>query len=60
MNAARRSQDQSNNMWTVFNRAQESLIRGGVRVGPNNRKARAVGSINTSLEINTKLWELAE
>lgn len=45
--------------WGVFNHAQEALVRGGVRVGPNDRRARALGSINKSLEVNTKLWELA-
>lgn len=53
----RRNEDVDTNMWTVFNRAQESLVRGGVRIGPNDRKARSLGSINKALEVNTKLWE---
>lgn len=55
----RRAGDSSNDMWTVFNRTQEALIRGGVRVGPNDRRARALSSINQTLEVNTKLWALA-
>jgi len=55
---ARRLEDRSNDMWTVFNRLQEGLIRGGVRVGPENRKARAISSIQQNLAINTRLWEL--
>jgi hypothetical protein len=54
----RRLEDTSNDMWTVFNRLQEGLIRGGVRVGPENRKARAISSIQQNLQINTRLWEL--
>lgn len=55
----RRAEDSPNDVWTVYNRLQESLIRGGVRVGPNDRKARAIGSIQQNLDINTKLWDLA-
>lgn len=56
----RRAADTRNDMWTVFNRAQESLVRGGVRVGPNDRKARALGSISSVLDVNTQLWALTE
>lgn len=56
----RRASDSRNDLWTVFNRAQESLVRGGVRVGPKDRKARALGSINSVLEVNTQLWALTE
>jgi len=54
----RRIEDTSNDLWTIFNRAQEGMIRGGVRVGPKDRKARPIGSIQQNLAINTKLWEL--
>lgn len=54
----RREEDNDTTMWTVFNRSQEALVRGGVRIGPNNRRSRALGSINKALEVNTKLWEL--
>lgn len=59
IHAARRDEDATTDLWTVFNRAQEALIRGGVRVGPNDRRARALGSITKTLEVNTKLWVLA-
>lgn len=55
----RRAEDSRNDMWTIYNRLQEGLIRGGVRVGPENRKARAIGSIQQNLRINQELWDLA-
>jgi hypothetical protein len=55
----RRVEDTRNDMWTIYNRLQEGLIRGGVRVGPENRKARAIGSIQQNLRINQELWDLA-
>jgi hypothetical protein len=55
----RRLNDGSTDVWSVYNRLQEGLIRGGVRVGPENRKARAIGSIQQNLRINQELWDLA-
>ncbi len=55
----RRPNDDGNDVWSVYNRLQESLIRGGVRVGPENRKARAISSIQQNLRINQDLWDLA-
>ena len=36
----RRDGDTSTDVWSIYNRLQESMIRGGVRVGPEDRKAR--------------------
>lgn len=55
----RRVDDGKSDVWSVYNRLQESLIRGGVRVGPENRKARAISSIQQNLRINQDLWDLA-
>ena len=55
----RRFGDDSTDVWSVYNRLQESLIRGGVRVGPEDRKARAISSIQQNLRINQELWDLA-
>lgn len=52
----RRGDEDNSNSWVVFNKAQEALIRGGVRVGPNNRVARQLGSIQKVIDINTGLW----
>ena len=56
--------------WTVFNVAQEKLIRGGSRVishtarnadnyGGTIRKARGISSLPEIVRINRKLWDLA-
>ena len=61
-----RTEDQSNDLFTVMNVVQENLIRGGARVileqdGKRKDKAvRRVNSMITQTEINTMLWDLAE
>ena len=68
--AVRRDADRGTDLWTIFNRVQESLIRGGyitqrtddafpgrVFAGP---KARAITSIGEQLSINQQLWSLAQ
>jgi hypothetical protein len=52
---ARRSADQGNDLWRVFNRAQENVIRGGVR--PATKRLRGITSVNTDIDLNQKLWE---
>lgn len=54
----RREADAGNNLWTVFNRAQENLLLGGYRAG--GRRTRAINSVDRNYEINTQLWSLAE
>ena len=64
----RRAGDAGNDLWAVFNRAQEAVIRGGFRVGVRRegsdvhdwRSVRRVTSIAATERINTQLWELAE
>jgi Domain of unknown function (DUF932) len=68
----RRSADQENNLWTVYNRLQESLLRGGIsyntrNVNPltneisiRNATGRAVKGIGRNIEINRSLWDLTE
>lgn len=55
---ARRYDDNGTSLWSVFNRVQEGLIRGGVRVGENDRRAKAISSISASVGVNQKLWDL--
>jgi hypothetical protein len=52
---ARRSADQGNDLWRTFNRAQENIIKGGVR--PTTRRLRAITSVDTDLNLNQKLWD---
>ena len=59
----RRMEDAGNDVWRVFNRAQENLIRGGLH-GRNatgrNTTTRAVTGIDQNVKLNRALWQLAE
>lgn len=68
---ARHAPQAENTAWNVFNRVQESIIRGGYRtietitdrnglplVVPG-RRAREITSIKDRVQTNYKLWELA-
>lgn len=57
--AARRPEDQGNDLWRTFNVAQENLIRGGFVDSRTRRKARVITSISKDIELNTQLWDLA-
>ena len=56
--APRRMEDTQTDLWTVFNRVQENVIRGGY--ARDKRKARPVSQIREDLRINQELWALAE
>jgi hypothetical protein len=59
----RRGEDMANNLWTVFNRVQESIIRGGVRgqsASGKRIKTRAVTGIDSDVRLNRAMWMLAE
>lgn len=60
---ARRTEDQGSDVWKVFNRIQENLIRGGVRFpsGSSNRTfmTRGITHIGRSIDLNRGLWDLA-
>ena len=61
--AARRQEDAPSNLWTVFNRTQENLIRGGALVASANgkiRRARSLRAVKPLIELNRGLWDLAE
>ncbi|MBM1020251.1 DUF945 domain-containing protein [Enterobacter sp. A11] len=61
--APRRWQDESGDLWTVFNRLQESLIKGGLfgRSAQGKRShTRAVKGIDGDLKLNRALWVMAE
>ena len=60
---SQRWDDQGTDLWRVYNRVQERLIKGGVRaVGSTGRiaRSRAVGSVGEDARINKGLWNLAE
>ncbi len=63
----RRSADKGSDLWTVFNRVQEGMIRGGLNTYTKDErgrikynKTRAVKSIDENLKVNKMLWSLTE
>lgn len=58
-----RAADNRNDLWTVFNRVQENLIKGGM-VGRNatgkRTSVRAVRGIDSDVRVNQALWTLAQ
>ncbi|EQC0140430.1 TPA: DUF932 domain-containing protein [Pseudomonas aeruginosa] len=61
--ASRRSDDNHADLWSVFNRTQENLIRGGLVGRGNNgrrQRTRPVQGIDQDLRLNRALWLLAD
>jgi len=59
----RRVDDLGNDLWSVLNKVQENLLRGGLtRLAPSGRRSRTrrITSIGEDLRINSRLWDLAE
>jgi hypothetical protein len=60
---AERKEDVGNNVWVVLNRVQEKLTSGGfgyMNAKGKTRKARAIKNFTQDIDMNTKLWALAE
>ena len=61
--ASERKEDEGNNVWVVLNRIQEKLTNGGfgyLNAKGKVRKSRAVKNFTQDLDMNQKLWKLAE
>ena len=59
---SRRCEDTGDDLWSVFNRVQENLLRGGMsRRSPNGRltRTRRITSISKDVHMNGQLWDLA-
>lgn len=59
----RRAEDAGDDLWTVTNRIQENLLRGGLsRRSANGRltRTRRISSIRLDVKLNSELWDLAE
>lgn len=59
----RRMDDKKSDLWSVFNRTQENLIKGGIagRSATGRRMStRAVGGVNEDVRLNRSLWTLAD
>ena len=60
---ARRPEDRDRSIWTVMNRAQENIQRGGQHgrtVHGRRMQTRPITSIDRSVSLNRALWVLAE
>ena len=72
MFAANRYQDEGLTAWLVFNRIQENIMRGGPSIvsltnraketgqGWRLRKSKAITSLPKTIDVNRKLWDLAD
>lgn len=63
----RRHEDSGSDLWSVFNRVQENLLRGGIiTITPKENgkirksRSRAIRSIDKNLEVNKMLWSLTD
>lgn len=57
MQQIRRAEDYSSDLWTIFNRIQESAVRGGC-AKDEGRATRAISNVSREVYVNTKLWDL--
>ena len=62
---ARRGEDQADDLWTVLNRTQEHLVRGGLQDSRRDRRGRlrrlrSLRGIDSKVVLNQALWRLAE
>jgi hypothetical protein len=63
--AARRDEDKGDNVWVLFNRIQENIVRGGVKfvsANGSNRsfQTRGLTHIGRTMDFNIDLWNAAE
>ncbi|MBL5945906.1 DUF945 domain-containing protein [Enterobacter asburiae] len=59
----RRYEDRQDDLWSVFNRCQENLLKGGLpgRTAKGKRShTRAVRGIDSDVKLNRALWVMAE
>lgn len=64
---SRRYEDAGDDLWHIFNRVQENLIRGGQRDLSRRRedgrrypRTRAIAGLDQNIRLNRELWNLAE
>lgn len=58
--AVRRSEDRGNDLWTVFQRLQENVMRGGAPTLQNARRhVRGIRAIDETIRVNRGLWQVA-
>ena len=57
---ARREEDQGDDLWHIFNRIQENLVKGGIRNDNTPMATFPLVRPRQTFNFNSKLWELAE
>ncbi|WP_442488305.1 DUF932 domain-containing protein [Halomonas litopenaei] len=60
---ARRTEDANGSLWSVFNRTQENLFKGGLRgraASGRRTRTRAINSVTEDVRLNRALWTLTE
>jgi hypothetical protein len=57
---ARRPQDDGDDLWRIYNRVQENIMRGGFSSANTKRRVRPISNIKLDNDINKGLWDLAE
>jgi hypothetical protein len=60
--ACRRAEDVGDDLWRVYNRCQEHLLRGGLSrrsAGGRLTRTRGISSIRRDVQLNGQLWDLA-
>lgn len=58
----RRDEDKPNDLWHVFNRVQENMLRGGnatTTAGGRVVQTKGIGRIERDVQVNSALWGLA-
>jgi len=55
----RREEDNGNDLWSVFNVAQENIMRGGYLNEDTRRRVRPIQNIQKDVNFNSQLWDLA-
>lgn len=61
--ACRRTEDTGEDLWTLLNKVQEALLRGGLHrrsTGGRLTRTRRITSIQRDVRLNSELWDLAE
>lgn len=60
LNVAHRTEDEGNQLWNVYNRIQENLIKPNMLVDANGRLISGVSNVKQDLEVNKQLFSLME
>lgn len=58
-----RKEDEGNDLWVIFNIIQEKMTKGGFKYKAStgrNKTARSIKNFNRDIELNEKLYQLAE